>query len=218
MAITPDKMINPIFADYFEANIFWHLDGAWEDVPPLASILTPRILAPAGGETEFANVYAAYEELPEADKKLLQGLKGVHTMEAAVGPAFPNPTEDQRKAWRNYPPKIHPLVWHHRSGRKSLALSSTIAHVLDMDRQESNALLHRLMTFATRREYVYQHHWQMNDVLMWDNTGTLHRVLPFDKGCGRRLQRVTLLGEEPLADAARTPKALVRTGPTSVAY
>jgi alpha-ketoglutarate-dependent taurine dioxygenase len=123
-------------------------------------------------------------------------------MEAAVRPAFGNPTEDQLQAWRNYPTRIHPLVWHHRSGRKSLALSSTVSHVIDMDRAQSEALLHRLMAFATKREYVYQHHWQMNDVLMWNNTGTLHRVLPFDKACGRRLQRVTLLGEEPLADAA----------------
>jgi alpha-ketoglutarate-dependent taurine dioxygenase len=202
MAITPDKKINPIFADYFDANIFWHLDGAWEDVPPLASIVTPRVLAPAGGETEFANAYAAYEDLPETQKQRLRGLKAVHTMEAAIGPAFANPTEDQVKAWRNYPNKIHPLVWHHRSGRKSLALSSTVSHVLGMDRQESDALLQQLMAFATKREYVYQHQWQMNDVLMWNNTGTLHRVLPFNKECGRRLQRVTLLGEEPLADAA----------------
>ena len=202
MAITPDKKINPIFADYFDANIFWHIDGAWEDVPPLASILTPRVLSSTGGQTEFANAYAAYEDLPEADKKLLQGLKAVHSMEAAVGPAFANPTEDQRRAWRNYPEKIHPLIWHHRSGGKSLALSSTISHVLDMDREESDALLRRLMEFATRRKFVYQHQWQMNDVLMWNNTGTIHRVLPFDKGSGRTLQRVTLLGEEPLADAA----------------
>jgi alpha-ketoglutarate-dependent taurine dioxygenase len=202
MAITPDKRFNPIFADYFEANIFWHLDGAWEDVPPLASILTPRVLAPVGGETEFADAYGAYEDLPETDQKLLQGLKAVHTMEAAVGPAFPNPTEEQIKSWRNYPTKIHPLVWQHRSGRKSLALSSTISHVLDMDRQQSDALLGRLMAFVTKREFVYQHQWRIKDVLMWNNTGTLHRVLPFDKQSGRRLQRVTLLGEEPLASVA----------------
>ena len=202
MAITPDKKFNPIFADYFEANVFWHFDGAWEDVPPLASILTPRVLAPAGGETEFADAYGAYEDLPDADKKLLQGLKAVHTMEAAVAPAFPNPTEKQLEAWRNYPTRIHPLVWRHRSGRRSLALSSTISHVLDMDRQQSDALLRRLMAFATKREYVYQHQWKINDVLMWNNTGTLHRVLPFDKGSNRRLQRVTLLGEEPVVAVA----------------
>ena len=64
-------------------------------------------------------------------------------------------------------------------------MSSTISHVLDMDRQDSDSLLHQLMAFATKREYVYQHRWQMNDVLMWNNTGTLHRVLPFDKSSGR---------------------------------
>jgi len=202
MAITPDKKINPIFADYFDANIFWHLDGAWEDVPPLASILTPRVLSPTGGETEFANVYAAYESLPEADKRLLQGLKAVHTMEAAISAAISDPTPEQLTAWRNYPTKIHSLVWNHRTGRKSLALSSTVSHIVGMERAESDALLRRLMNFATQREYVYQHRWQMGDVVMWNNTGTLHRVIPFDKASGRRLQRVTLLGEEPLDQAA----------------
>lgn len=202
MAITPDKKVNPLFADYFEANIFWHFDGAWEDVPPLASILTPRILAPTGGETEFADAYAAYEDLPESDKRMLDGLKAVHTMEAAVGPAIPNPTKEQISAWRNYPVRIHPLVWHHRTGRKSLALSSTISHVQNMDRAQSDAFLKQLMNVATKRDNVYQHKWQMHDVLIWNNTGTLHRVLPFDKSSGRRLQRVTVLGEEPLAAAA----------------
>jgi alpha-ketoglutarate-dependent taurine dioxygenase len=202
MAITPDKKINPLFADYFEANIFWHFDGAWEDVPPLASILTPRILAPVGGETEFADAYAAYGDLPETDKRMLEGLKAVHTMEAAVGPAIPNPTKEQVTAWRNYPVRIHPLVWHHRTGRKSLALSSTISHVQNMDRAQSDAFLKQLMSVATKRDNVYQHKWQMHDVLIWNNTGTLHRVLPFDKSSGRRLQRVTVLGEEPLAAVA----------------
>jgi alpha-ketoglutarate-dependent taurine dioxygenase len=202
MAITPDKQVNPIFADYFEANIFWHFDGAWEDVPPLASILTPRVLAPRGGETEFADAYAAFEDLAESDKRMLEGLKAVHTMEAAIGRAIPNPTAEQVTAWRNYPARIHPLVWQHRSGRKSLALSSTISHVQNMDRARSDAFLKDLMSAATKRDNVYQHQWQLHDVLIWNNTGTLHRVLPFDKSSGRRLQRVTVLGEEPLAAAA----------------
>lgn len=78
-------------------------------------------------------------------------------MEAAVGPVFPNPTEDQLKAWCNYRTRIRPLVWHHRSGRKSLALSSTILHVLNTNCHESDALLQRLMALITQREYVHQH-------------------------------------------------------------
>lgn len=198
MAITPDKTINPAYAEFFDANVFWHLDGAWEDVPPLASILVPRVIAPTGGETEFANVYAAYDDLSDADKALIEDLEVVHTMEAAVGRAIANPTEEQLTTWRNYPTKVHPLVWHHRTGRKSLALSSTVSHVQGMERTESDALLARLVAFATQPQYVYQHKWRMGDLLMWDNTGTLHRVQPFDKASGRRLERVTLLGEESL--------------------
>jgi len=71
-----------------------------------------------------------------------------------------------------------------------------------MPRDEGDALLGRLMAHATGPHYVYRHEWRIGDVLVWDNTGTAHRVLPFDMDSGRRLSRVTLLGEEPLREAA----------------
>ena len=95
-----------------------------------------------------------------------------------------------------------PLVWTHASGRKSLVLSSTAVRIEGMARAEGDALLARLAEHATRPTYVYRHRWRMGDVLLWDNTGTIHRVLPFDMASGRRLHRVTLLGEESLRAAA----------------
>ncbi len=186
--------------DYNLGNFYWHIDRTDLDVPPLASMLSPRKLAPWGGETEFANTYAAYDDLSEADKALLDNLKVVHE----VGASFrfvPNPTEEQLTRWAGREPKEHPLIWHHRSGRKSLVTSTSGLRVVGMDEAEGTALLERLMAHAGKPEYVYVHAWEMGDVVMWDNTGTMHRVRDYDKTAGRRLHRTTLLGEEPVDPA-----------------
>ena len=202
LPITFDKSVNPKYADYFRSNTLWHFDGSWDDLPPFASILTPRVLSASGGETEFANLYAAYEDLSEADKAMLDGIRVIHSMEQPLRLAVPDPSDEQLTAWNDYPEHPVPLVWRHASGRKSLVLSSTAVRVEGMDRAAGDALLARLTAHATGPRYVYRHHWHMGDALIWDNTGTAHRVLPFDMDSGRRLHRVTLLGEEYLREAA----------------
>jgi alpha-ketoglutarate-dependent taurine dioxygenase len=197
--VTFDETHNPTFAQYLVGTFCWHMDGTWDDVPPLASMLTPRVLSQSGGQTEFANTYAAYDDLPESEKKFLDTVKVVHTMEANYRDVVPNPTPEQVKDWRSYPTRVHPLVWRHRSGRKSLVLSNSAAEIVGMSKQEGEALIARLVEWTTQPKYVYQHHWRMGDLLIWDNTGTMHRVLRYDMKCGRRLHRVTLNGEEPLA-------------------
>jgi alpha-ketoglutarate-dependent taurine dioxygenase len=202
MKVTLDKKENPEFADYFHATTAWHMDRTHEDVPPLASILTPRVLAPSGGETEFANMYAAYEDLPQAEKDFLEGVRIVHTKLASIAHTLDNPSEADLERLRGYGSKVHPAVWHHRSGRASIVMSASADHVVGMDREEGAALIQRLREWCARPQYVYQHQWRMGDLLIWDNTGTTHRVRPYDHSCGRRLHRVTLLGEERLAEAA----------------
>jgi alpha-ketoglutarate-dependent taurine dioxygenase len=190
----------PIPTDYNLGNFFWHIDRTDLDVPPRATMLSPRKLAPWGGETEFANTYAAYDDLPEEDKAMLDRLRVVHE----VGASFrfvPNPTPEQLTRWAGREPKEHPLIWHHRSGRKSLVTSTSGARVAGMEKAESDALLDRLMAWASRPEYVYVHEWRMGDLVMWDNTGTMHRVRDYDKTAGRLLHRTTLLGEEPVDPA-----------------
>jgi alpha-ketoglutarate-dependent taurine dioxygenase len=190
------------YGGYFRGTFYWHMDEMARDIPPFASILSPRVLSPTGGETEFVNTFAAYEDLPAAEKKALEGIQVVHSVTAAYRKFTPNPTEAQLEAWRSKGAQPHPLVWTHRSGRKSLVNGQTTDYVVGMDRAEGDALLKRLLDFATQPQYVYQHKWQMGDVLMWDNTSAMHRVLPFDETCGRRLHRVTLVGEAPLSAAA----------------
>jgi alpha-ketoglutarate-dependent taurine dioxygenase len=196
MKVTFDKKENPTYAEFFPGTFFWHMDGTYEEIPPFATVLTPRVLAPSGGQTEFANNYAAYDDLPDSEKASLEKLQVVHTMQASMLPAIPDATAAQFALWHSYPVRAHPLVWRHQSGRKSLVLSTSASHIVGMHPAESHALLRRLTSWATQPQYVYQHTWQMNDLLIWDNTGTMHRVLPYDLDCGRRLHRFTLDGEE----------------------
>jgi alpha-ketoglutarate-dependent taurine dioxygenase len=82
-------------------------------------------------------------------------------------------------------------------------LSTSAARVVGMHPADGHALLQRLMAHATQPQYVYRHEWRMNDLLVWDNTGTMHRVRPYDENCGRRLHRFTLNGEEAVAAGGR---------------
>ena len=192
----PEK--SPIFADYTKGTYFFHIDGTYTDTPGLASILHARVVAPEGGQTQFANTYAMYEDLPEEDQRLLDGLEVVHSGETIQRLAFPDPTEEQLDAWgeRTVPPRTHPLVWQHQSGRRSLLLAYSAKYIVGMEPAESKALLDRLLAWAEQPVYIYSHDWRVGDLLIWDNTGTMHRVVPFDLACGRELHRVTLLGEE----------------------
>ena len=195
--VTFDKKDNPVGAAINRATFFWHIDRTDLDVPTYASILSAKVLTPTGGETEFVNTHAAYDDLPDADKALLDEMQVHHCMETAFLEAFPNPSEKQLAAWQHMPKKIHPLVWHHRSGRNSLILSNSATAVVGMDEKESRELLGRLLAWATQPQFVYVHEWEINDLVIWNNTGTMHRVREYDPDYGRRLHRTTLLGHEP---------------------
>jgi alpha-ketoglutarate-dependent taurine dioxygenase len=92
-----------------------------------------------------------------------------------------------------------PLVWKHRSGRKSLVLGATAYHVVGKDPKESTRLLNKLREWATQPDFVYRHDWSVGDTVIWDNTGTMHRALPYDPNSGRLLHRTKLEGEETFA-------------------
>jgi alpha-ketoglutarate-dependent taurine dioxygenase len=202
MKVTFDEKVNPEYAKFFFGSQLWHMDGTYEEIPPFATILTPRVLSATGGETHFANNYAAYEDLTDEERAELDKLQVVHTMQAALFPGKPDCTVEEFALWHSYPNRIHPLVWRHKSGRKSLVLSTSASHVVGMHPADSLYLLQRLMAHATQDRYVYRHKWRMGDLLIWDNTGTMHRVLPFPPESGRQLHRFTLNGEEPVRGVA----------------
>ena len=97
---------------------------------------------------------------------------------------------------RSNPDTTHRLVWKHKPGRKSLVIGCHADHILGMDRDESDALLQELIDWATQPRFVYRHEWTVGDLLIWDNTGVLHRAEPYPLDSGRVMHRCTLAGEE----------------------
>jgi alpha-ketoglutarate-dependent taurine dioxygenase len=182
-------------ASSLKSSFRWHLDGTTADVPTYASIISAKRVAAVGGQTEFCNTYAAYEALPDADKALIEDLHAHHSGYAMIlGTWLEMPYEQYRNV-RSRGADL-PLVWRHRDGRKSLVVGSSAEYVLGMTPQEGLGLLFRLTEWATQRRFVYRHEWSEGDIVIWDNTGTLHRALPYAADSGRLLVKTRLAGEE----------------------
>lgn len=193
--ITLDKNQNAN-ADYLKGSWLWHLDGTHDKVPPFATMLSSKVLSETGGQTEFANSYAAYESLPKDMKARIENLKVVHSVETSMRRAGIEATERNLAIWRSNPDTTHRLVWEHASGRKSLVIGCHADHIVGMARDESDALLKELLDWATQPRFVYRHEWTVGDLLIWDNTGVLHRAEPYPLNSGRVMHRCTLVGEE----------------------
>jgi alpha-ketoglutarate-dependent taurine dioxygenase len=186
-------------AKYLKGTVLWHFDG-WNDaVPAHGTVLTGRVLSQVGGQTEFSNTYAAYDELPEERKAQIAELKVAHTMEGTQRGVHDVVTPEMEADWASFHIHRHPLVWTHRSGRKSLLLGSSADWIEGMERAESDALLTELKEWARQPRFVYRHEWQVGDMMVWDNCGVLHRVEPYPADSGRVMHRVTLEGEEAIA-------------------
>jgi alpha-ketoglutarate-dependent taurine dioxygenase len=196
--ITLDPNVD-LAAEYLKGSLFWHIDGATEGAPNFAAVLGARRLPAEGGQTLFCNTYAAWEALPESEKQELENVRVVHSFETAQRVVYPQPSYAQVKGWQeNHKVQSLPLVWKHRSGRKSLVLGCTASHIEGMDLDEGRLLLAKLLDWATQPQFVYTHEWQEGDLLVWDNTGTMHKVEPYDPSA-RLMHRTTLAVEEPLA-------------------
>lgn len=182
--------------EYLKGSLFWHIDGTMNPVPVRGSILTSKVLPTWGGNTEFANCYAAYDDLPQDVKDRIDNLRVVHAMWVSQLYHCPEPSMEQLLDWQSKGTQELPLVWQHKTGRKSLVLGNTARNVVGQDFEESARTLHGLREHATSDPYHYAHEWEVGDSVMWDNTGTLHRAMPYDPDCGRLLKRTILLGEE----------------------
>ncbi len=196
--ISLDPRVSPV-ADYTRGAFYWHIDGANDKVPAKATMLTAKVLADEGGDTLICNTYAAYDDLPDDDKALIEKLRVRHALESSQRMVNPTPTVADLARWQAYPSQSHPIAWHHHSGRTSLVLGATAHYVEGMGLEEGNMLLCRLVEFATQPQYVYRHKWQVGDFLLWDNTGTMHRADDYPLHSDRLMHRTTLHGEEPLS-------------------
>ena len=198
-SVTLDTTVNAQ-ADYLKGSLYWHIDGTMNDVPIRASLLTSKVLpSDGGGDTEFCNTYAAYDGLSDEDKAELHGLTAMHSAWNTLFYFDPEPDLAHLRSMMRIGDKELPLVWRHHSGRKSLVLGCTARHIVGMDYVKSAELLVRLREWSTRPDFVYRHQWSVGDLVIWDNTGTMHRAMPYNPDSGRLLVRTKLEGEEPFA-------------------
>ena len=198
--ITLDKSKNAS-ASYLRATFDWHIDGCTpmkDEFPQKATVLSAVQVAERGGETEFASAYVAYDELSADDRQRVASLRVVHSLEASQRRVNPDPSPQELARWRARPTHEHPLVWTHRSGRKSLVLGASADYVVGMAPNESAALLADLLDRATSADKVYSHTWSVGDTVIWDNRGVLHRAAPYAPDSQREMLRTTVLGDEPI--------------------
>jgi alpha-ketoglutarate-dependent 2,4-dichlorophenoxyacetate dioxygenase len=177
-------------------NRLWHTDASYMEVPVVLGMLFAVTVPPAspwgGGETEFADMRAAYDALSEAQKEAVEGLVVEHDVFWSRGQIgfteFPAGEREQ------YPPSQQRLVRRHKgSGRKCLYLSAHASHIVGWPVPEGRLLLADLNTHATRPEFVYSHRWRQGDLVIWDNRDTMHRGRPHDERFPRDLRRATTL-------------------------
>ena len=176
-------------------NQLWHTDSSFKRLPAKCSLLSARELpAPGpmgGGETEFADLRAAWDALPEAKKRQLQGLVVEHSIfrsRSQIG--F---VDFNDEIFKELPPVSQALVRHHHySGRASLYLASHASHIIGWPLEEGRAVIEQLIAFATQPQFVYRHHWTVGDLVMWDNRCTMHRGRPYDDTQRRVLHRTTV--------------------------
>jgi taurine dioxygenase len=174
----------------------WHTDKSFLPTPCFATILHPVILPPVGGETCFANMYAAYEALTEAEKADLENVRVVHSREFSLRAAGRQPTAQEIEDAG--PPIAHPLVRVHPvTGRKALFMGEHASH-FEGQEQAGRAPLDALEAHATQERFVYRHAWRRGDVLMWDNRCLLHRGdTNFNVGLHPRVLHRTCLSDTP---------------------
>jgi alpha-ketoglutarate-dependent taurine dioxygenase len=185
--------------DYVKGNDYWHMDGTSYDAPGKATMLKCESAPSEGGDTEFANLFAAYAALPEQKKRQIEGMRVVHCLAAVGRRMYDDPTDEDFARWNSvFPPKEHPLVWHQKDGRTSLLIGSTAEDVVGMDHTTGSAFLDELLDWCTGDRFTYRHHWQKGDLVIFNNPALLHRSHPYMEAAHRVMHRTTLKGHETI--------------------
>ena len=173
----------------------WHTDSSFREIPCLCTMLYAVEVPTSGGETLFADMYAAYDALPDRLRDSVDPLGVVHSYEfsRANNPGKMDPMSAEELA--KFPPVTHPFVRSHPNGRRSLYMGGHASHIDGMPIDEGRELLEAVTDFATQNQFVYEHVWEANDLVVWDNRSTLHRLQPYDIANHRRvMRRITVAG------------------------
>ena len=175
----------------------WHTDGSYKTVPALATCLYGLEVPEEGGDTLFADMAAAYDDLPKSMKTRLDGLHMVHNYEnnMELTPGHRPMTVEDKKL---LPPVTHPVVRNCGGGRKALYLSDNVArYVGGMTVEKGRDLLQELLKWSTQSRFVYRHRWEARDLLLWDNRRVMHKATDYDMQRYRRVMlRTEIKGEE----------------------
>ncbi len=175
-------------------NRLWHSDSSFKVIPAKYSLLHARSIPSKGGNTEFADMRAAYDALDAETKAEIEDLICEHSqIYSRMQLGFTDFTEDERERFK--PVRQRLVRTHPSTGRKSLYLASHAGGIVGRPRPEAMALLKDLIEHATQRQFVYAHRWRVGDLVMWDNRRTMHRARPFPPDEPRDVRRTTLVGD-----------------------
>jgi alpha-ketoglutarate-dependent 2,4-dichlorophenoxyacetate dioxygenase len=177
-------------------NCLWHSDSSFRPIPAKFSLLSARVVNPKGGNTEFADMRAAYDALDEETKAEIEDMICEHSLMYSRGSlGFLDYTDEEKEMFK---PVLQRLVRTHPvHRRKSLYLSSHAGAIKGMSMPEARLVLRDLTEHATQPEFVYVHKWTLHDLVMWDNRQTMHRVRRYDQSQPRDMRRATVAGTEP---------------------
>jgi alpha-ketoglutarate-dependent 2,4-dichlorophenoxyacetate dioxygenase len=177
-------------------NMLWHSDSSFRAVPAKYSLLSARVVNPTGGNTEFADLRAAYDALDAATRAHIEDLVCEHSLMYSRGALGMLDYSDEERAM--FRPVRQRLVRTHPvTGRKSLYLSSHAGAIVGLPMPEARILLRDLTEHATQPQFVYVHRWRPGDLVMWDNRQMMHRVRCYDENQPRDMRRTTVAGDAP---------------------
>jgi len=179
----------------------WHTDSSYRTEPCMGSLLHGVEISRTGGVTQFINMYAVYDELPDRLKQLVENRRAVHDFENLHRLRKLKPMTDAERA--AVPPIWHPMVRRHPvTGRKSLFISPIYNNKVEgLDDAAGKALIDELTAFAEQPRYLYAHTWAPHDIVMWDNRCTMHAVTPHDPTERRVMHRTTIVDTAPVLAA-----------------
>ena len=179
-------------------NMLWHSDSSFKEVPAKYSLLSARTIPEEGGNTEFADMRAAYDALDDKTKREVHDMICSHSQIFSRGIlGFTDFTDEERKKWA--PVRQRLVRRHPRTGRLSLFLASHAGGIEGWPVPEARAFLRDLTEHATQRQFVYAHVWKPHDLVMWDNRCVMHRRDAFDESLRRLMHRTQIVGEPVLA-------------------